>query len=210
MIHRLLVVVAVLVLLPGSFAARAGAQSTDKNPLASVKSLKCRFPVYTRRIVEERRGEGGSEAGAAVQPRDRRDRRGRRHRSGHRHVRSDARHGAADDQQSAFRGTNRDGNADDHHGVCVGRQRRKFRAVHSRHDYLPMSLPGYVSEPSVSQNYGECEVPAAAASPAESAGRRESRCAQSVIWRIQTVSRLAAQPDRKILQNPLPFDPNPP
>jgi hypothetical protein len=35
---------------------------------------------------------------------------------------------------------------------------KKFRAVHSRHDYLPMSLPGYVSEPSVSQNYGECEA----------------------------------------------------
>ena len=40
---------------------------------------------------------------------------------------------------------------------------RKFRAVHSRHDYLPMSLPGYTSEPSVSQNYGECEAPPAPA-----------------------------------------------
>lgn len=33
-----------------------------------------------------------------------------------------------------------------------------FRAVHARHDYLPMSLPGYKSEPSVSQHYGTCEV----------------------------------------------------
>ncbi len=32
-----------------------------------------------------------------------------------------------------------------------------FRAVHARHDYLPMSLPGYKSEPSVSQHYGTCE-----------------------------------------------------
>jgi hypothetical protein len=32
-----------------------------------------------------------------------------------------------------------------------------FRAVHARHDYLPMSLPGYNSEPSVSQHYGTCE-----------------------------------------------------
>jgi hypothetical protein len=32
----------------------------------------------------------------------------------------------------------------------------KLRAVRSRHDYLKMSLPGYVSEPTVSQHYGEC------------------------------------------------------
>ena len=35
---------------------------------------------------------------------------------------------------------------------------RVFRAVHARHDYLPMSLPGFVSEPSVSQHYGTCEA----------------------------------------------------
>ena len=33
---------------------------------------------------------------------------------------------------------------------------QKIRAVHSRHDYLPMSIPGFVSEPSVSQSYGTC------------------------------------------------------
>ena len=35
---------------------------------------------------------------------------------------------------------------------------KKMKAVHSRHDYLEMSLPGFVSEPTVSQYYGECEV----------------------------------------------------
>ena len=35
---------------------------------------------------------------------------------------------------------------------------KTFRAVHSRHDYLPMSIPGFVSEPTVSQNYGVCEA----------------------------------------------------
>jgi hypothetical protein len=34
----------------------------------------------------------------------------------------------------------------------------KLRAVHSRHSYLQMSIPGFVSEPSVSQNYGTCEA----------------------------------------------------
>ena len=32
----------------------------------------------------------------------------------------------------------------------------KWRAVHSRHDFLPISLPNYDSEPAVSQNYGGC------------------------------------------------------
>ena len=35
---------------------------------------------------------------------------------------------------------------------------KKLKAVHSRHDYLQMSLPGFTSEPTVSQYYGECEV----------------------------------------------------
>jgi len=32
----------------------------------------------------------------------------------------------------------------------------KLRAVRSRHDYMKMSLPGYVSEPTITQYYGEC------------------------------------------------------
>ena len=40
---------------------------------------------------------------------------------------------------------------------------KRFRAVHSRHDYLPMSIPGYVSEPTVSQNYGMCDATAGVA-----------------------------------------------
>jgi hypothetical protein len=35
---------------------------------------------------------------------------------------------------------------------------KTFRAVHTRHDYLPLSLPGFVSDPSVSQHYGICET----------------------------------------------------
>jgi len=34
----------------------------------------------------------------------------------------------------------------------------KFRAVRSRHDYLPIAIPGAVSEPTVSQSYGSCEA----------------------------------------------------
>jgi len=35
---------------------------------------------------------------------------------------------------------------------------KKLKAVHSRHGYLQMTVGRFVSEPSVSQNYGECEV----------------------------------------------------
>ena len=35
---------------------------------------------------------------------------------------------------------------------------KKLKAVHSRHGYLQMQVGKYISEPSVSQNYGECEI----------------------------------------------------
>jgi len=34
----------------------------------------------------------------------------------------------------------------------------KLKAVHSRHGYLQMQVGKFISEPSVSQNYGECEI----------------------------------------------------
>jgi hypothetical protein len=37
----------------------------------------------------------------------------------------------------------------------------KLKAVHSRHGYLQMAVGKFISEPSVSQNYGVCEVPPA-------------------------------------------------
>ena len=35
---------------------------------------------------------------------------------------------------------------------------KKLKAVHTRTDYLQMSLPGFVSEPEVAQYYGDCEI----------------------------------------------------
>jgi hypothetical protein len=35
---------------------------------------------------------------------------------------------------------------------------KRLKAVHSRHGYLQMQVGRFVAEPSVSQNYGECEV----------------------------------------------------
>jgi hypothetical protein len=35
---------------------------------------------------------------------------------------------------------------------------KKLKAVHSRHGYLQMQVGRFVAEPSVSQNYGECDL----------------------------------------------------
>ena len=35
---------------------------------------------------------------------------------------------------------------------------KKLKAVHSRHGYLQMTVGRFISEPSVSLNYGECEI----------------------------------------------------
>jgi hypothetical protein len=35
---------------------------------------------------------------------------------------------------------------------------KRLKAVHSRHGYLQMQVGRFIAEPSVSQNYGECEV----------------------------------------------------
>jgi len=34
----------------------------------------------------------------------------------------------------------------------------KLKAVHSRHGYLQMQVGKFIAEPSVSQNYGDCEL----------------------------------------------------
>jgi hypothetical protein len=35
---------------------------------------------------------------------------------------------------------------------------KRLKAVHSRHGYLQMTVGRYIAEPSVSQNYGDCEI----------------------------------------------------
>lgn len=35
---------------------------------------------------------------------------------------------------------------------------KKLKAVHTRADYQPIDIPGFVTPPAVSQHYGECEI----------------------------------------------------
>ena len=146
---------AVLVLLS---ATGASAQSTEKNPLALIKSLKCSFPVYA--VGTWKNGEPQSQIKQAEQFSLTID--------------------EIDTDSGSGRVTGTSGPVEVTALLTVSSLHfmersvtgtlnvttvfvseagaRKFRAVHSRHDYLPMSIPGFTSEPSVSQNYGMCEA----------------------------------------------------
>jgi hypothetical protein len=134
------------------------AQGTDKNPLAQVKSLKCQFSIYSSGSWKS-----GEPQAQIRQPEQ---------------LTLDI--DEIDTDSGSARVTGTSGPADvvslltvsslhfmersvtgtlNITTVFVGEPNAKtFRAVHARHDYLPMSLPGFVSEPSVSQHYGTCEA----------------------------------------------------
>jgi hypothetical protein len=148
---------AAAILLAAGLPARA--QTTDKNPLAQVKSLKCRFAVYASGAW----AKGTQEASAQVRQPEM--------------LSLDI--DEIDTDSGSGRITGTAGPADvtalltisslhfmersvtgtlNITTVFAGEPGAKtFRAVHTRHDYLPLSLPGYESEPSVSQHYGVCD-----------------------------------------------------
>ena len=155
-VKSLLLIILVACLVPSAIAVDA--QSTDKNPLASVKTLKCRFPVYT--VGSWKSGEPKAEVRQAQQfslDIDEIDTDSGTARvtgtAGPTHVTALLTISSLHLMDRTVTGTLTITTVFVSEGNAV-----KFRAVHSRHDYLPMSLPGYVSEPSVSQNYGECEA----------------------------------------------------
>ena len=154
MIFRQLVLACVA--LAGAVAPSA--QTTDKNPLAGVKSLKCKFPVYT--VGAWKNGESQAQVKQAQEfslefdqiNTDDGDARVTG-TAGATHITALLTLSSLHFMERSVLGTlnittvfSGDVNA------------KRLRAVHSRHDYLPMSLPGYVSEPTVSQNYGYCDV----------------------------------------------------
>jgi hypothetical protein len=151
---RVGVLTAVLALL-GAHAASA--QSTDKNPLALIKSLKCTFPVYT--VGTWKNGEPAAQIKQAenfsltIDEIDTDSGSGRvTGTSGPVEVTALLTVSSLHFMERSVTGTLNITTIFVTEGGA-----KKFRAVHSRHDYLPMSIPGYVSEPTVSQNYGTCE-----------------------------------------------------
>jgi hypothetical protein len=135
------------------------AQTTDKNPLAKVKALKCRFSVYasgtwtkaqepqaqvrqpetlTLEIDEIDTDSGSGRVTGTAGPAD---------------VTALLTLSSLHFMERSVTGTLNITTV-----FSGDPEATTFRAVHARHDYLPMNLPGYESAPSVSQHYGTCEI----------------------------------------------------
>jgi hypothetical protein len=138
--------------------AHAGSgQSVERNPLARIKSVKCRFPVYSTGSWKN-----GEPQAQVKQPQefsveiDEIDADGGTARtfgtSGAVHVTALLTVSSLHFMERTVAGTL---NITTIFAPEGGSGR--LRAVHSRHSYLQLSIPGLVSEPSVSQNYGTCE-----------------------------------------------------
>jgi len=149
---------AAAVLMVAAFAQGAMAQTTDKNPLAQVKKLTCRFSIYasgswtktrepqaqvrqpetlTLEIDEIDTDSGSGRVTGTAGPAD---------------VTALLTLSSLHFMERSVTGTlNITTVFSGDPGATT------FRAVHTRHDYLPMNLPGYESAPSVSQHYGVCD-----------------------------------------------------
>jgi|SRR5438034_4778790 len=148
--------VAVAVLLLS--ASDAFAQKTEGNPLAVIKTLKCRFPVYS--VASWKGGEPQAQVKQGQQfslEIDEIDAEGGTGRvtgtGGPVHVTALLTVSSLHFMERTVTGTLNITTVFAPEGASL-----TLRAVHARHDYLPMSIPGFVSEPSVSQSYGLCDA----------------------------------------------------
>jgi hypothetical protein len=145
----------ILVLL-GAGVAAAGQGSEPPNPLSSVKSLKCRFPIAAAVAWKE------GEPQAAI-----------RNQELNFEVNNiDPQDGTAEYVGTAgrvFVSAVLSGWSIYFIETSVGQLNvttvfaqeaspKKLKAVHARHGYLQMSVGKFISEPSVSQSYGTCEI----------------------------------------------------
>lgn len=148
-----------LLMTAAACAPTANAQSVDKNPLAQVKALKCRFTVYSSGAWAKTTQEPSAQVrqpetlGLEIDEIDTDSGSGRiTGTAGPAEVTALLTISSLHFMERSVTGTLNITT------VFAGAEGAKtFRAVHTRHDYLPLSLPGYVSDPSVSQHYGICE-----------------------------------------------------
>jgi len=136
------------------------AQSTDKNPLAGVKAMKCRFSIYASGAWSKQTQEPGAQIRQPetltldIDEIDTDSGSGRvTGTAGPAEVTALLTLSSLHFMERSVTGTLNITT------VFSGAEGAKtFRAVHTRHDYLPLSLPGFVSDPSVSQHYGICDT----------------------------------------------------
>lgn len=133
------------------------AQNTDRNPLGKVKALKCAFAVTASGAWKD--GSPQAEVQAEAQSMG--------------FLKIDLDSGTAEVDAAAgpldivalltpssvhFLERSFQGNLTVTSVFAPADGKGKYRAVRSRHDYLMMSIPGFVAQPTVQQRYGECEA----------------------------------------------------
>ena len=146
------VMVWILVLLAA--AAFPSAQSAEKkNPLASIRMLKCSFPVAVNGSWKDWSPKADMQQGPPLTLLiDEIDIDGGTARIGTTHATALLTQNSVHFMERTMAGSLT--------MITVLSQKSPkgtLRAVRSRHDYLQMSIPGFVAEPNVSQHYGECE-----------------------------------------------------
>ena len=147
---------AFLLILGAAAGAQAQTPAEPPNPLTQVKTLKCQFPSATSAVWKE----GAPQAQTKTQD-----------------MRFDITAIDVGDGTAEFMGTagrayvtavlsgwslyfveSAVGQLNVTTVFSQEASPKKLKAVHSRHGYLQMQVGRFVAEPSVSQNYGECEV----------------------------------------------------
>jgi hypothetical protein len=137
-------------------AASQGAASEPPNPLTSVKTLKCRFPAATTAVWK------GSDVVAQTKTQE---------------MLFDITAIDVQDGTAEFHGTAGrvyvsavlsgwsiyfvEQSVGQLNTTTVFAQEaapKRLKAVHSRHGYVQMQVGKFIAEPSVSQNYGDCEI----------------------------------------------------
>jgi hypothetical protein len=147
---------AFLLILGAAAGAQAQTAAEPPNPLAQIKALKCQFPSATSAVWKE----GAPQAQTKMQD-----------------MRFEINAIDVGDGTAEFMGTagrayvtavlsgwslyfveSAVGQLNVTTVFSQEASPKKLKAVHSRHGYLEMKVGRFVAEPSVSQNYGECEV----------------------------------------------------
>lgn len=137
-------------------ASQAGQTAEPPNPLTTVKSLKCRFPAATTavwkdgQVVAQTKVQELSFDISAIDVED-----------GTAELRGTAGRAYVTAVLSGWSLYFVENSVGQLNVTTVFAQEatpKKLKAVHSRHGYLQMQVGKFISEPAVSQNYGECEI----------------------------------------------------
>jgi hypothetical protein len=148
---------AALLLVLLAVAAPVRGQDVDPpNPLASVKSLKCRFPVATAGSWKEGQPQAQvkeQELLFSITDIDVQDATAEIGGTGGKLFTSAVLSG-----WSLYFVDTGVGHLNVTTVFAQEASARKLKAVHSRHGYIQMAVGKYIAEPTVSQSYGECEI----------------------------------------------------